>query len=120
MKPITLNLTITTDEDILVGLIERAVFNAMGIDQQREARLRQSRHANYGGQKPPEDMGLLIDSVQASKLLKVSPRTLFTMYTTGQMPQPIRIGKVVRWGYEELQAWVNAGCPEKDQWNWPK
>lgn len=121
MKPITMQITITLDEDILTDLIRRAVISATGIDPQREARLRASQHANFGGQKPSEDKGLLIDTKQVAKFLKVSARTIYQMDKDGRMPAAIRIwGRNVRWNFEELQAWVNAGCPERSEWKWPK
>jgi excisionase family DNA binding protein len=121
MKPINLQITVTLDEDTLTDLIRRAVISAMGIDPQREARVRASQHANFGGQKPPEDKGLLIDTRQAAKLLKISARTIFQMEKDGRMPAAIRIGdRAVRWSYMELQEWVNAGCPERKDWKWPK
>jgi excisionase family DNA binding protein len=96
MKPVTLQLSVTLDEDLLTEIIRRAVINAIGIDPQREARIRASQHANFGGQKPPEDQGLLIDSREAAKLLQVSSRTLRAMQKEGRMPAPIRIGRAVR------------------------
>lgn len=111
MKPIQLQISVTLDEEILADVIRRAVVSALGIDPQREARVRASQHANFGGRTPPDDPGLLIDTRQACKLLKVSPRTLWRMYNSGEMPKPIRIGRVVRWSYEELRAWVNSGAP---------
>ena len=80
--------------------------------------LEASRHAHFGGQKPPEDMGLLVDTRQVAKMLGVSPRKLWQMYNSGEMPSPTRIGRAVRWNYEELRAWVNAGCPPKGKWKW--
>jgi excisionase family DNA binding protein len=112
MKPVTLQLSVTLDEDLLTEIIRRAVINAIGIDPQREARIRASQHANFGGQKPPEDQGLLIDSREAAKLLQVSSRTLWAMQKEGRMPAPIRIGRAVRWSYESLKKWVEAGCPD--------
>ena len=121
MKPISMQITVPLDEDILTELLRRAVISATGIDPQREARVRASQHANFGGQKPPEDKGLLIDTRQAAKLLKISARTIFQMEKDGRMPAAIRIGgRAVRWSYEELQAWANAGCPERSEWKWPK
>ncbi len=68
----------------------------------------------------PDDMGLLLDNRQACELLSISERKLWQMWHSGRMPQPVRLGRVVRWGYEELRAWVNAGCPAAHAWQWPK
>jgi predicted DNA-binding transcriptional regulator AlpA len=81
------------------------------LDEGKDARLRASQNAIFAGQKPPDDQGLLIDSKQAAKLLKVSERTLWSMHHTGAMPPPIRIGRAVRWGLETLKKWVEEGCP---------
>lgn len=120
MKPLTMQITVTLDEELLFDLIRRAVISATGIDPQREARVRASQHANLAGQKMPDDKGLLIDTRAATKLLNVSARTIWQMTHTGKMPKPIKIGRLVRWSYEELQAWVKAGGPPMNDWKWPK
>jgi excisionase family DNA binding protein len=104
----------------LVELLKQVLNAAQGIDEERERRLRASQNALFAGQKPPEDKGLLIDSRQAAKLLKVGERTLWRMWNEGKMPRPIHIGQAVRFRYEELQAWVNAGGPPQKEWEWPK
>lgn len=119
MKPLTTQITVTLDEELLFDLIRRAVISATGFDPQREARLRASQHANFGGQKPPEDKGLLIDLREAAKLLGLSQRTVWGMAKNGRMPKPIKIGRAARWSHEELRAWVNAGGPPLNEWKWP-
>jgi predicted DNA-binding transcriptional regulator AlpA len=116
MHTIQLNVGITLSDDEtarLARLIEellKIVSSAPRKMTPQEA----SQHALLGGQKPPEDMALLIDSRKAAKLLNVSERKLWEMWNSGKMPKPARIGRVVRWGYEELRAWVAAGCPAQD------
>jgi len=77
-----------------------------------------SEHAHFGGKKPPSDLGLLIDTNATAKLLKVSSRTIFSMQTDGRMPKPIRIGSAVRWRYDEIKKWVEAGCPTQSEWSY--
>lgn len=100
--------------------LEHALNTVRGLDEGRERRLRAPRNAPFAGQKPPEDKGLLIDSKEAAKLLKISEKTLWTMRNEGRAPQPIRIGNAVRYSYEELRAWVNAGGPPLKDWKWPQ
>ena len=102
--------------DLLVEAITRA------SDQQSRdnAMWPASRPALFAGQKPPEDKGLLINTREVAKLLKVSARTVFQMQKDGVMPRQIQFGKTVRWSYEELRAWAAAGCPPRDRWNWPQ
>ena len=78
-----------------------------------------SRRAVYGSDGPPEDETLLLDTRALSRLLKVSSRTIFSMYTGGEMPKPVRIGRAVRWGRAEIEAWIEAGCPPASKWTWP-
>lgn len=119
MKTIQVQLAITLDETAarsLAELLAPAIKQALGLpasefDQKREARLRASQNAIFGGEKPPEDQGLLIDSKEAVKLLKVSSRTLWEMQATGRMPPPVRIGRAVRWSLDTLKKWIEDGCP---------
>jgi excisionase family DNA binding protein len=97
--------------DILGPAIHQAIQTGTDADGKKQARLRASQNAIFGGETPPEDQGLLIDSRQAAKLLKVSERTLWKMHHNDEMPQPIRIGRAVRWSLEALKRWVDAGCP---------
>ena len=83
MKPVTLQINVTLDDDALTDLIRRIIIGATGIDFQREARVRASQHANFGGQKPPEDKGLLIDLRAVSKLLGLSERKVWGMAKEG-------------------------------------
>jgi excisionase family DNA binding protein len=104
----------------LVELLKQVLKAAQGDDEAKERRLQASRNANFAGQKPPDDRGLLIDSRQTAKLLGIGERTLWRLWNSGKMPKPIRIGQAVRFSYEELQAWVNAGGPLQKNWVWPK
>ena len=118
MEPIHLQIGLALDEKAVaavITLIRKAFPKATVVDEKRESRLRVSQHALFAGQKPPEDKGLLIDNREAAKLLKVSERTLWRMWNEGKMPQPIHVGRAVRWSYEELKAWVDAGCPTRNE-----
>jgi excisionase family DNA binding protein len=63
-------------------------------------------------------MGLLLTTREAAKLMKVSNRTLWGWSNEGKMPKSIRIGQSVRYCYEELRAWRNAGCPIQAEWKY--
>lgn len=123
MKTIQVRLTVTIDESVattLAELLTPAIRQAIGISVSetdgRAARLKASQEALFGGEKPPDDQGLLIDSREAAKLLKVSPRTLWQRHSHGEMPPPIRIGRAVRWSLDVLKKWVEAGCPIDPAW----
>ena len=124
MKTVHIQLSITLDEtaakslaELLAPAIKQATANMAGEpDDKRYARLQASQNAIFGGEQPPSDQGLLIDSREAARMLKISQRTLWRMHTTGEMPPPIRIGRAVRWSLEALKKWVDAGCPVDPKW----
>lgn len=124
MKTIQVQLALTLDETAattLADLLALAINQGIGIasgeaDGRREARTRASQHAIFGGQKPPEDRGLLIDSREVARLLNVSSRHVYRLNDSGRMPPPIRIGNAVRWSLEMIQTWVMAGCPVDPAW----
>jgi predicted DNA-binding transcriptional regulator AlpA len=130
MNRVSFQIGITLDADALEVLteimkqaIERStsrLMRAMEEQERSEARIEQSRTAIFAGKKPPENMGLLIDSKALSKLLDLSQGTIYTMEKEGRMPAAIRIGKAVRWGLEEITAWIEAGCPDRANWQWPR
>jgi predicted DNA-binding transcriptional regulator AlpA len=59
---------------------------------------------------------LLVDAVTTCKLLSISISTLHALKRTDRLPDPIYLGRSVRWNLEELRAWVNCGCPAKHRW----
>ena len=64
--------------------------------------------------------GLLLTAGDAAKMLKISTRFFYSLHNTGRVPLPIRLGKSVRWRFEELRDWVRAGCPSREKWEGAK
>jgi len=58
-----------------------------------------------------ESKELLIDAKCVAKLLDVSPRKIWMMRDTGQMPPPVRIGRSVKFRVADIYRWVQDGCP---------
>ena len=59
---------------------------------------------------------LTVNARQAAKMLNVSVRQVWRLCNTGKLPKPIRLGHCVRWRKAELEAFVAAGCPTREQW----
>ena len=60
---------------------------------------------------------LLVDAADAAALCGVSRATWFSMQSCGAIPAAVlRRGRVVRWSYAEIVAWIAAGCPARDRW----
>ncbi len=55
---------------------------------------------------------LLIDSRQVGELLNLSTRTVWRLLSAGKLPEPVRIGRSVRWSRSDLETWIANGCPE--------
>lgn len=56
---------------------------------------------------------LLIDADEVARQLGVCERCVWRFASTGKMPRPVRIGRSSRWRAEEVRAWVEAGCPNR-------
>ena len=61
---------------------------------------------------------LLLTAKQAAALCGKSLRTWRTWDAAGLVPMPVRISRSVLWRADELAAWINAGCPLREHWQW--
>jgi predicted DNA-binding transcriptional regulator AlpA len=83
----------------------------MPVQVQFESDLAEGR---YTGSEPIQ--ALLIPARVASSMCGKSLRTWRAWDSAGLIPRPIRIGRSTLWRTEELQAWVDAGCPRRAAW----
>lgn len=60
---------------------------------------------------------LLLPAREAAALCGTSERTWRTWDAGGRIPQAVAIGRSKFWRKKELEAWVDQGCPTRDQWN---
>ena len=58
----------------------------------------------------------LLTARDVAALLNVSPRHVWKLLSSGKLPDPVRLGRSVRWRADELKAWTDAGCPARDRW----
>lgn len=61
---------------------------------------------------------LLIGVGELSELLGLGRSSIYRHLDAGKLPEPIRIGGSVRWRKAEIEAWVSAGCPARNRWEW--
>lgn len=57
---------------------------------------------------------ILVDAKQASAMLAIGSRNLWTLTNCGAIPC-VRIGRSVRYRVADLNAWVAAGCPTQPE-----
>jgi excisionase family DNA binding protein len=62
--------------------------------------------------QPPADApaAALLDVRGVAALLDCSQRHIYRMSDAGQMPAPVRLGALVRWRRQDLDAWLAGGC----------
>jgi len=52
----------------------------------------------------------LISAEELANLLAISERSVWRRLSGGDIPEPVRIGKSVRWRLTEIIAWIEGGC----------
>lgn len=55
-------------------------------------------------------MAKLLTIRELAELCGLSTRTIFRLVDSGKVPQPIRLGKAIRWNSEEVEKWIASGC----------
>lgn len=52
----------------------------------------------------------LLDVEEVSSVLHCSTRHVYRLADSGKMPQPIKLGSLVRWSRDAIEVWINGGC----------
>jgi excisionase family DNA binding protein len=63
----------------------------------------------------PPGPALLVDAVEAARLLNIGKSLFFALKSSGRLPAPVRLGRCVRWNRDTLIAWCAAGCPSAER-----
>jgi predicted DNA-binding transcriptional regulator AlpA len=60
---------------------------------------------------------LLIPDTQAARLCGIGRATWHRLRAAGRLgPQPVRLGRAVRYRRAEVEQWAAAGCPDARTW----
>ena len=60
---------------------------------------------------------ILVDANQAAALLGMSRSSFLRLDQRGLLgPRSVRLGRLVRWHRQQLEAWAAAGCPPRVRW----
>ena len=57
---------------------------------------------------------LAVPTKEAARLCSISERHFLKLDEDDRLG--LRLGNCVRWNVSELNAWLNAGCPHREQW----
>jgi predicted DNA-binding transcriptional regulator AlpA len=60
---------------------------------------------------------LALPAKDAAALVGVSRAQWWKLHSAGKVPLPVYLGtKAPRWRVDELRAWLEAGCPDRQTW----
>ena len=60
---------------------------------------------------------ILVDANQAAALLGMSRSSFLRLDQRGLLgPRSVRLGRLVRWHRQQIEAWASAGCPPRVRW----
>jgi excisionase family DNA binding protein len=52
----------------------------------------------------------LLDVRAVAAMLDCSPHHVYRLAKAGRMPAPVRLGALVRWPRDSIDAWIAGGC----------
>ena len=65
---------------------------------------------------PSAALPLAVDAKGLAAMLSGSLRWVRTQDAAGKLPAPVRVAGRVLWVRAEIESWLNAGCPPRDEW----
>ena len=63
------------------------------------------------------DDKLLLSANDVGRILGIGLSTVWRHHSAGRLPLPVHLGGATRWRKDELESWVDLGCPARDKWN---
>jgi excisionase family DNA binding protein len=64
-----------------------------------------------GQEAAPVVNAALISIHDVANMLDCSPRHVYRLVDTRRIPQPIKLGALLRWVKSDFERWIAAGCP---------
>jgi len=59
---------------------------------------------------------LLWSAKTLAAALSIGVRTLWRLDAMGRTPRAVRLGRSKRWQRQEILEWIEAGCPDRREW----
>lgn len=53
----------------------------------------------------------MLSAEELAEWLNISKRTVWRLKSAGAIPNPVKIGRSVRWQRGDISAWLEKGCP---------
>ena len=54
---------------------------------------------------------MLVTARELATMLAIGERTLWRLLASGKLVEPVKIGGATRWRVEDVETWIEAGCP---------
>ena len=70
------------------------------------------RPQTAGQDAAPVINAALISIHEVANMLDCSPRHIYRLADTRRIPQPIKLGALLRWVKADFEQWITAGCPD--------
>lgn len=58
----------------------------------------------------------LLNVEQVAELLGVCTKTVRRMMKAAKLPRHIELGRLFKWKADEIHRWIEAGCPDREEW----
>jgi excisionase family DNA binding protein len=71
-----------------------------------------NQSATAGQAAAPVANAALISIQDVATLLNCSPRHVYRLVDTRRIPQPVKLGALLRWVKSEFEQWIVTGCPD--------
>lgn len=60
---------------------------------------------------------MLLSSQDCANLLGIGKTLFYSMHSSGRLgPMPVKLGRRALWNRKEMEAWIDAGCPPRNNW----
>jgi len=60
---------------------------------------------------------LLLSAEDSAEMLGIGRTLFYAMHSSGRLgPMPLKLGRRTLWNREELESWVRAKCPAREDW----
>lgn len=63
--------------------------------------------SQLSGTPPPEDGDRLVDLFELARRFGVSPRSVFRLVASGELPPPVKVGRCARWFQADIQTYLD-------------
>lgn len=64
---------------------------------------------------PQSTRDILIDTQEIATLCSISRSMVYKLNEQHAMPEPLMDGRTLRWSYQVIEEWIEAGCPKQQK-----